>query len=79
MTRPSAPEPVVVANFRTRLEAESAGGLLTHAGIPFVLQSGEGIGVGPLPQGASLIVRSDQAEEARDVLLEAGLLEEGPA
>ena len=67
---------VVLANFRTRLDAESAGGLLTHAGIPFVVQSAEGMGMGPLPQGASLIVRQDQVESARQLLAEAGLLEE---
>jgi hypothetical protein len=75
----AAPEPVVVANFRTRLDAESAGGLLAHAGIPFLIQSPEGMGLGPLPQGASLIVRRDQAEAAREVLTDAGLLEEESA
>lgn len=78
MTSRSTPEPVVVAHFRTRLEAESAGGLLAHAGIPFLLQSAEGIGMGPLPQGASLIVRADQADAAREVLADAGLLDEDP-
>jgi hypothetical protein len=69
-------EPVLIANFRTRLDAESAGGLLTYAGIPFVIQSPEGIGMGPLSTGASLLVRDDQVEEARRVLADAGLLDE---
>jgi len=72
-------EPVVVATFRTRLDAESAAGLLAHAGIPFVVQSPEGMGMGPLPLGASLLVRQDHAARAREVLVEAGLLDEGAA
>jgi Putative prokaryotic signal transducing protein len=79
MTKGPMREPVVVANFRTRLDAESAAGLLAHAGIPFVVQSGEGMGMGPLPQGASLIVREDQVDAARRVLADAGLLDEDPA
>lgn len=66
----------VVATFRTRLEAESAGGLLDHAGLPFVIQSPEGIGMGPFSQGASLLVRADQAVAARQVLADAGVLED---
>jgi hypothetical protein len=69
-------QPVVVATFRTRLEAESAGGLLDHAGLPFVIQSPEGLGMGPLSQGASLLVRADEAEAARQVLADAGVIEE---
>ncbi len=68
--------PVVVATFRTRLDAESAGGLLEHAGIPFVIQSPEGIGMGPLPQGASLLVRADELEAAKQVLADAGIIKE---
>ncbi len=66
--------PVTIARFRTRLEAESAGGLLEAAGIPFVVQSPEGMGLGPLPQGASLLVRQDQAVRARRLLEEAGVV-----
>jgi hypothetical protein len=69
-------ESITVKTFRTRLEAESAGGLLTAAGIPFVIQSSEGAGMGPLSQGTSLLVRPGQAQEARRVLAEAGLLPE---
>jgi hypothetical protein len=79
MTGGATPEAVVVANFRTRLDAESAGGLLAHAGIPFLIHSPEGMGLGPLPQGASLIVRQDQAEAAREILTDAGLLDEDSA
>jgi hypothetical protein len=79
MTGGATPEPVVVARFRARLDAESAGGLLAHAGIPFLIQSAEGMGMGPLPQGARLIVRQDQAEAARQVLADAGLLDEESA
>lgn len=76
MTKPTRREPVIVATFRTRLDAESAGGLLAQAGIPFLVQSAEGMGMGPLPQGARLIVRDDEADAARHVLTDAGLLDE---
>lgn len=64
---------VLVRTFRTRLEAETAGGLLTAAGIPFLIQSAEASGYGPSPQGASLRVRADQATAARRVLAEGGI------
>ncbi len=79
MTGDATHEPVVVATFRTRLDAESAGGLLAHAGIPFVVQSAEGMGMGPLPQGATLIVRDDQAEAAHRLLADAGMVDEDSA
>lgn len=66
-------DPVTIQTFRTRLEAETAGGLLSGAGIPFVIQSFEASGMGPSPQGASLQVRADQASAARRVLAEAGI------
>lgn len=61
-------ETAVVATFRTRLDAEIAAGLLQDAGIPYVIQSAEGIGVGPLPPGTSLLVARERLEEARMVL-----------
>lgn len=66
---------VVVANFRTKLEAELAAGLLREAGIPCVVQSAEGIGMGPLPFGASILVHRDQVRNARSVLGGLGLSE----
>jgi hypothetical protein len=35
-------DPVAIANFRTKLEAEMAAGLLDNAGIPCLIQSTEG-------------------------------------
>ncbi len=66
-------ESVVVATFRTRLDAESAAGLLEHAKIPFVIQSAESAGMGPLSQGTRLLVRADQAAAARRILADAGI------
>ncbi len=63
-----AGETVVVATFRSRLDAEIAAGLLQEAGIPYVIPSAEGIGVCPLPPGASLLVTRDRLQEARTVL-----------
>jgi hypothetical protein len=69
-------QPVPLATFRTRLQAAIAAGLLDHAGLPFVIQSPEGIGMGPLSEGASLLVRADDVEAARRVLADAGVLED---
>ena len=42
-------DPIAVANYRTRLEAEVASNVLTANGIPFVIQSAEGMLYGPMP------------------------------
>ncbi|MFQ5705029.1 MAG: hypothetical protein ACE5HT_13540 [Gemmatimonadales bacterium] len=68
-------DPQEVASFRTRLEAEFASAGLTAAGIPFLIQSGEGGGYGPLPSGALILVRPEDADRARVVL--AGEAETG--
>lgn len=59
---------VRVANYHTRLEAELAARSLDGAGIPYVIESAEGMLHGPFGPGASILVRSDQAASARDVL-----------
>ena len=66
---------VALANFRYRREAVTASELLTHAGIPSVIQSAELSGFGPLAGGATLLVRPDDREQARDILVDAGILE----
>ncbi len=63
--------PEVVANFRTRLEAELASTVLKANGIPFVIQSAEGMQHGPLSPGTSILVRASDAVEARRILAEA--------
>jgi hypothetical protein len=68
---------VAVANFRSRIDAEAASGLLRGAKIPFVVRSGEGAGLGPLPGGTDLLVRREDAEEARQVLEDAGAITPG--
>ncbi len=68
-------DPQPVANFRTRLEAESASAALSAEGLPFLIQSGEGSGYGPLPSGASILVRSEHVDLARSLL--AGVAETG--
>jgi len=59
---------VAVANFKTKVEAEAAAGLLKNAGIPCLIQSQEGMLHGPLFPGATIHVAPELAEEARDVL-----------
>ncbi len=59
---------VPIANFRTRMEAEVAAGLLRVGGIPYVIQSAEGMLHGPLGPGATIFVREKDIEEARELL-----------
>lgn len=69
-------KPVAIANFRTKLEAETAAGLLKNAGIPYLIQSQEGMLHGPMAPGATLYVPSAQEEEAREVLGDLRLQED---
>ncbi len=59
---------VAIANFHTKAEAEMAGGLLEAAGIPFLIQSTEGILHGPINPGATLLVGEAAATLARTVI-----------
>lgn len=59
---------MAVANFRTRLETEVAANVLTANGIPFVIQSGEGMLYGPMPTGSTLLVHEQDATLARELL-----------
>ncbi|UCC83059.1 MAG: hypothetical protein JSW46_19240 [Gemmatimonadota bacterium] len=59
---------VELANFRTKTEAEAAAGLLKNAGIPYLIQSAEGMLHGPLFPGATIYVAPELLDEARDVL-----------
>ncbi len=61
-------DPVAIANFRTKLEAEIAAGLLDNAGIPCLIQSTEGILHGPISPGATILVGETVASRARAVL-----------
>ena len=60
--------PVPIANFRTKIEAEMAGTLLDNAGIPYVIQSTEGILHGPINPGATILVSGEAEADARVVL-----------
>jgi hypothetical protein len=68
-----APELVEIARFPSRLEAESIGHALDQYGIPFLVRSDD-IGMyGPgmtgwSPQGASLWIAADRADEVRELL-----------
>jgi hypothetical protein len=64
---------VKLANFRTKTEAEAAAGLLKNAGIPYLIQSAEGMLYGPLFPGATIYVAPELLDDARDVL---GIAEE---
>jgi hypothetical protein len=59
---------VAVANYRTLLEAELAAHLLEGMQIPYVINSPEGMLYGPLAQGATILVRAEHADLAREVL-----------
>jgi hypothetical protein len=59
---------VPIANFRTRLEAELAARLLEGAAVPYVINSQEGMAHGPLGDGATILVRADDVDVARELL-----------
>ncbi len=59
---------VEIANFMTKTEAEAAAGLLKNEGIPYLIQSQEGMLHGPINPGATIYVSPEVAEHARDVL-----------
>jgi len=65
---------VPVANFRTKMRAEMAGGLLDEREIPYVIQSGEGILHGPIMPGATILVSASVFDEARQILADANML-----
>ena len=66
-------ETVELANFRTKLDAEIAGGLLKNADIPYVIQSQEGMLHGPINPGATIYVARSQLNRATAVLRDAGM------
>jgi hypothetical protein len=55
---------VVVANYRTQLEAEVAAQTLEASGIRCVIRSGEGAYYGPMAAGADLLVLREDADRA---------------
>lgn len=62
------PDTVTVASFRTRAEAELAALALEGAGIPYLIQSAEGMLHGPLGPGADIRVPRSAESAARDLL-----------
>ena len=59
---------VEIANFMTKVEAEAAGGVLKNEGIPYLIQSQEGMLHGPINPGATIYVVPELADKAREVL-----------
>ncbi|MGD8866905.1 MAG: hypothetical protein PVI01_04735 [Gemmatimonadales bacterium] len=59
---------VAIANYKTKAEAEAAAGLLKYRGIPYLIQSQEGMLHGPLFPGATIYVTSGLVRQARDIL-----------
>lgn len=77
----SDPDTVIVATFQHRHQAEMARGYLEHEEIPAVVTADDGGGAfgAPLtfsPQSfATVRVRAEEADRARSVLEDAGLLD----
>ncbi len=61
-------ETVPVANYRTKVAADLAAALLEAAGIPYVIQSSEGMLHGPINPGATILVPPDLEADAREIL-----------
>jgi hypothetical protein len=53
-------------------------GFLAGAGIPYLIQSSEGMLYGPLPPGATLFVTEENAARARAILRDAGVAVDEP-
>jgi hypothetical protein len=66
---------VAVGNFRTKLDAEIAAGLLDRERIPYRIQSTEGMLHGPIAPGATIYVPGKLEAEARQILSDAGMIE----
>jgi len=65
------PDLVVVATFKSRPEAEMAKSALDAAGIESMLQADDAGGLQPglwEGRGIAVVVRSDDAQTARDIL-----------
>lgn len=73
-----ASEPVVIARFNYRHQAELAHGYLQNAGIEAALfiDDAGGMEVGlAFSNPARLVVRAEEADEAREILETAGMLD----
>lgn len=57
-----------VANFRTRMEAETAADVLANAGIAALIQSQEGWTLSPISPGATVLVNPEDVARALEVL-----------
>lgn len=66
-------ETVKLANFRTKVDAEIAGGLLDNADVPYVIQSQAGMLHGPMSVGATLLVSKEDLERAAAILADVGI------
>jgi hypothetical protein len=60
-------EAIKVADFATKLEAQTAGRRLEQEGIPFIVKSQDSL-LAPDPVSATIYVAPDIAERARTVL-----------
>lgn len=65
----------IVAAFPHRYQADLAAGYLKDADIPVVVFADDGGGAYPLGTGAQVVVPTEEAERAREVLVRAGVLE----
>jgi len=61
-------ELVAVETFRSTADAEIAQGVLDEVGIESIIRSDNAGGMYPAIDGAELLVRSEDAEKAQDVL-----------
>jgi hypothetical protein len=66
---------IAVGNFRTKLDAEIAGGLLDNADVPYIIQSQEGMLHGPIMPGATILVSAEDEKQARQILQDANMIE----
>ena len=63
-----SPELITVSTFRSTADAQIAKGILDEAGIDSMIRSDNAGGMYPALAGADLLVKSEDAEHAREIL-----------
>ena len=62
---------IAVSNFRSTTDAQIAKGILDEAGIDSIIRSDNAGGMYPAIDGAALLVRAEDAQEAGRILSDA--------
>lgn len=67
-----SPDLIVISTFPSVMDAQIAKGALDDAGIDSMIRADDAGGMYPTIRGAALLVRSEDAVEAREILNQGG-------